>query len=144
MRFAVWLAIILFALGASASTAMPPKAIRHKPASEAYEMRVSVVYGERTTEFSVTSSGNDGLLKIFQRGIEGKKKLDKSEIELLLDTYANLPAVDDVPDVCYRAKIKIVMVRSGRPQEVKASCFAAESSTEPAFRHFANLLAQPF
>lgn len=139
MRLAIWLTTILIAFGASASTAM-----KRKPASEAYEMRVSVAFGERTTEFLVTSSGNDGELKIFQKGIEGKKRLDESEIELLLQTYTKLPTVNDIPDVCYRAKIEIVMVRSGQPQEVKASCFAVEFPAEPAFRHFANLLAQPF
>lgn len=144
MRFAIWPSIILFAFGASASTAKPPKAMKRKPASEAYEMRVSVVFGERSTQFLVTSSGNDGVLKISQRGIEGKKKLDDSEIELLLQTYTKLPAVNDIPVSCNRTKIEIVMIRSGQPQQVKANCFAIESPTEPAFRHFANLLAQPF
>lgn len=141
MGIVIWPTMILLAFGASASTA---KAMKRKPVSEAYEMQVTVVYGERTTEFSVTSSGNDGVLKISQRRIAGKKKLDKSEIELLLQIYAKLPAVSDVPDSCYRTKIEILMVRSGQPQEMKASCFAVESPTEPAFRHFANLLAQPF
>lgn len=144
MRFAICLSVILFAFGASASTAKLPNAFKRKPASEAYEMQVTVVYGERTTEFSVTSSGNDGVLKISQRGIAAKKNLDKAEIELLLQTYTKLPAVNDVPDSCYRTRIEILMARSGQPQEMKASCFAVESPTEPAFRHFANLLAQPF
>jgi hypothetical protein len=58
MRFAIWLTIILFAAGASAGTT------KRKPASEAYEMRVSVVFGDRSTQFFVGSSGNDGVLKI--------------------------------------------------------------------------------
>jgi hypothetical protein len=145
MRFAIWLATIWFAFGASASTAKLPKAVKRKPASEAYEMRVSVVFGERSTQFFVTSSGNDGLLKISNdRGLKGKKELDESEIELLLQTYTKLPAGNNVPDSCYRSRMDIVMVRSGQPQQVKASCFAVESPTEAAFRHFANLLAQPF
>jgi len=144
MRFAIWLTIILFAFGASASTAKPPKAMKRKPAGEAYEMRVSVVFGERSTQFFVSSSGNDGVLRISQRGVEGKKELDDSEIELLLQTYMKLPAGNDVPVDCYRSKIDIVMVRSGQPQEVKASCFRTESPTEAPFRHFANLLAEPF
>lgn len=141
----VWLVTILFALGASASTARPWKAGKRRPASEAYEMRVSVVFGERSTEFLVKSSGHHGVLEISNdRGRKGKQKLDKSEIELLLQTYTGLPAGNDVPNVCYRSRMDIVMIRSGRPQEVKASCFAIESPAEPAFRHFANLLAQPF
>jgi hypothetical protein len=144
MRFAIWLTIMLFWFAASASTAKPPKAMKRKPASEVYEMRVYVIFGERSTEFLVTSSGNDGVLKISQKGVEGQKQLDESEIELLLQTYTKLPAGNDVPDVCYRSRIDIVMVRSGQPQEAKASCFGVESPTEPPFRHFANLLAQPF
>lgn len=143
-RFSIWLTTILFAFGASVSTAKPPKAMRPKPTSEAYEMRVSVVFGERSTQFLVTSSGNDGVLRISQRGVEGKKELNESEIELLLQTYMKLPDVNDIPADCYRTKISIVVARSGQPEEVKASCFAMESPTEPAFRHFANLLAQPF
>jgi hypothetical protein len=142
MRFAIGLTIIFFAFGASASTAKPPK---RKPASEAYEMRVSVVFGDRSTQFFVTSSGNDGMLKMSnERGRKGKKELDESEIELLLQTYTKLPAGNNIPDSCYRSRMDIVMVRSGQPQQVKASCFGVESPTEPAFRHFANLLAQPF
>jgi hypothetical protein len=145
MRFAIWLTILLFAGDASASTAKPPKAMKRKPASEAYEMQVSVVFGDRSTQFLVTSSGNDGVLKISNdRGRKGKKELDETEIELLLQTYTKLPAGNDVPNSCYRSRIDIVMLRSGLPQEVKASCFAVESPTEAPFRHFANLLAQPF
>jgi hypothetical protein len=142
MRFAIWFTVVLSAFGASASTA---KAMRRKPASEAYEMQVSVVFGDRTTQFFVKSSGNGGVLKIFNdRGLKGKKGLDESEVELLLQTYAKLPAGNSIPDYCYRSRIDIVMVRPGQPQEVKASCFAVESPAEPAFRHFANLLAQSF
>src|ERR1700761_6408746 len=64
MRFAIWLTIILFAFGTSASPAKPPKAVKRKPASKAYEMRVSVVFGDRSTQFFVRSSGNDGMLKM--------------------------------------------------------------------------------
>jgi hypothetical protein len=145
MRFAIWLTIVWVAIGASASAAKPPKAVKRKPASEAYEMRVSVVFGDRSTQFFVTSSGNDGVLKISNdRGPEGKKELDESEIELLLQTYTNLPAGNNIPNSCYRSRMDVVMVRSGQPQQVKASCFGVESPTEAAFRHFANLLAQSF
>ena len=144
MRSSTWLAIILFAFGASASVAKPPKAMKRKPAAEAYEMRVHIAYGERTTDFLVTSSGHDGVLRIYKRGIDRKKKLDRSEIELLLRAYNELPAVTEFSDDCYRTNMEILMVRPAQPQAVKASCFAIESPTEPAFRHFANLLAQPF
>jgi hypothetical protein len=145
MRFAIWLTIIWFTFDASASTAKPPKAVKGKPAGEAYEMRVFVVFGDRSTQFFVRSSGNDGVLKISNdRGLKGKKELDESEIELLLQTYTKLPAGNNIPDGCYRSRMDIVMVRSGQLQQVKASCFGVESPTEAAFRHFANLLAQPF
>jgi hypothetical protein len=145
MRFAAWLAIIWFAFGASASTAKPPNAVKRKPAGEAYEMRVSVLFGDRSTQFFVTSSGNVGVLKISnEKGRKGKKELDESEIELLLQTYTKLPAGNNIPDSCYRSRMDIVIVRPGQPQQVKASCFGVESPTEAAFRHFANLLAQPF
>jgi hypothetical protein len=145
MRLAIWLTIVLFTFGASASTARAPKAMKRKPTSEAYEMRVSVVFGDRTTQFFVTSSGNDGLLKISnEKGREGKKRLNRSEIELLLLTYAKLPTGNNIPNTCYGSRMDIVMVRSREPQQVKASCFGVDSSTEVAFRHFANLLAQPF
>ena len=145
MRLALWLTIIVFGFGASASTAKPPKAMKRKPASEAYEMRVFVLFGERETQFSVMSSGNDGVLEITTgRGVKGKKQLDESEIELVLQTYTKLPAGNGVPATCYRSKIEIEMVRSGQPQEAKASCFGVESPTEAPFRYFANLLAQPF
>src|ERR1700756_1690297 len=110
MRFANWLTIILFAFAASASTATPPKAMKRRPASETYEMRVSVVFGDRSTQFLVMSSGNDGVLKISnERGRKGKKELDVSEIELLLQTYTKLLAGNDVPDSCYRSRMDIVM-----------------------------------
>jgi hypothetical protein len=136
MRCAIWLGIIWFGFVASASTAK---------AGEAYEMRVSVIFGERSTDFLVTSSGKDGVLEITDdRGRKAKKRLDESEIELLLQTYTKLPAGNDVPYYCYRSRMDVVTVRSGQPQEVKASCFAVNFPTEPPFRHFANLLAQPF
>jgi hypothetical protein len=136
MRFAIWLGIICLGFGASAGTA---------EASEAYEMQVSVIFGERSTEFLVKSSGHDGVLEMSNdRGLKGKKHLNESEIELLLQNYTKLPAGNDVPIACYRSRIDIVMVRSGQPQEVKASCFAVNAPGEPPFRHFANLLAQPF
>jgi hypothetical protein len=142
MRLAIWLTVVLSAFYASPS---PAKAMRRTPASEAYEMQVSVVFGDRTTQFFVKSSGNDGVLKICNdRGLKGKKGLDESEVELLLQTYTKLPAGNNTPDYCYRSRIDIVMVRPAQPQEVKASCFVVESPTEPAFRHFANLLAQQF
>ncbi len=89
--------------------------MKRQPAREAYDMRVHVVYGERTTDFLVTSSGDEGVLKISQRGIERAKKLDRSEIELLLQTYTKLPAVTEFPADCYRTNMEIVMVRPGRP-----------------------------
>src|ERR1700754_3945052 len=100
-RFAIWLTIVLLAFGASASTAKPPEATKRKPASKAYEMRVSVVFGDRSTQFFVTSSANDGVLKMSnEKGRKGKKELDESEIELLLQTYTGLPAGDTIPDSC--------------------------------------------
>src|ERR1700742_77072 len=105
MRFVIWLTIILFAFGASANT------LKRKPASEAYEMRVSVVFGDRSTQFFVRSSGNDGVLKISNdRGLKRKKELDESEIELLFQTYTKLPAGNNIPDSCYRSRMDIVML----------------------------------
>lgn len=124
-------------LGASAIMAKPGKDAKRRPTGESYEMRVSVVSGERSTQFVVTSSGRDGILTSSQIGMEDQKKFGRSEIELLLQTYANLPASNDIPITCYRWKIDIVRVRAGRPEAVKASCFGAAFSTKPTFPHLA-------
>ena len=118
--------------------------MRRKPASEAFEMRVSIVFGERSTQFLATSSGRDGVLKISQRAVEGKKETGCIRNRIAAsNAHTRLPEVTDIPVSCYRAKMDIVMIRPHQPQEVKASCLGVEFPAEPPFRHFADLLAPP-
>jgi hypothetical protein len=92
IRFAIWPTMIWFAFGASASTAKPPKAVKRKPAGEAYEMRVSVLFGERSTQFFVTSSGNvAGSGSPMKEGVKAKRNWTNPKSNYYFKRIRNCP-----------------------------------------------------